>query len=310
MRSFYEIIPNCPYLWLVTQSAPLLMQIGTQGPNGRESAIDSRQNLVKSNQPWKLIFLWKIAHAAVWTISSLPVFLVIQRWMERVFLCKCNVYSHHGIYRTFFTSLDIYFHMFVHVNILNVFDLFLSISPVAQLRPSLLLLLLLLFLLCFVFFFLFLLVLFFFLLLVGLASFWFSCLLQLFPLCQKATKPQKPRHLAGPASKKKQYIHDHHDHLQQQHQQQHQQRRQQQHPSPSPWSVSNIPGIPYQVGIHGRNPWSFQTLLEMEIILAGDWVSSSELGLGITLPETNIAPENGWLEYYFPIGEAYFRGIR
>ena len=24
-----------------------------------------------------------------------------------------------------------------------------------------------------------------------------------------------------------------------------------------------------------------------------------------TLPETNIAPENGWLEYYFPIGEAY-----
>ena len=27
-----------------------------------------------------------------------------------------------------------------------------------------------------------------------------------------------------------------------------------------------------------------------------------------TLPETNIAPENGWLEYYFPIGEAYFQG--
>ncbi len=26
-----------------------------------------------------------------------------------------------------------------------------------------------------------------------------------------------------------------------------------------------------------------------------------------TLPETNIAPENGWLEYYFPIGEAYFQ---
>ena len=25
----------------------------------------------------------------------------------------------------------------------------------------------------------------------------------------------------------------------------------------------------------------------------------------ITLPETNIAPKNGWLEYYFPIGEAY-----
>ena len=24
----------------------------------------------------------------------------------------------------------------------------------------------------------------------------------------------------------------------------------------------------------------------------------------VTLPETNVAPENGWLEYYFPIGEA------
>ncbi len=28
-----------------------------------------------------------------------------------------------------------------------------------------------------------------------------------------------------------------------------------------------------------------------------------------TLPQTNIAPENGWLEYYFPIGEAYFQGL-
>ncbi len=27
----------------------------------------------------------------------------------------------------------------------------------------------------------------------------------------------------------------------------------------------------------------------------------------ITLPQTNIAPKNGWLEYYFPIGEAYFQ---
>ena len=28
-----------------------------------------------------------------------------------------------------------------------------------------------------------------------------------------------------------------------------------------------------------------------------------------TLPETNIsAPKNGWLEDYFPIGEAYFQG--
>ena len=29
-----------------------------------------------------------------------------------------------------------------------------------------------------------------------------------------------------------------------------------------------------------------------------------------TLPETNIAPTNGWLEYYFPIGEACFQGLR
>ena len=28
-----------------------------------------------------------------------------------------------------------------------------------------------------------------------------------------------------------------------------------------------------------------------------------------TLPETNIAPKNGWLEYYFPIGKAYFQGL-
>ena len=28
-----------------------------------------------------------------------------------------------------------------------------------------------------------------------------------------------------------------------------------------------------------------------------------------TLLETNIAPKNGWLEYYFPIGEAYFQGL-
>ena len=28
----------------------------------------------------------------------------------------------------------------------------------------------------------------------------------------------------------------------------------------------------------------------------------------LTLPETNIAPENGWLEYYFPIGDACFQG--
>ncbi len=29
----------------------------------------------------------------------------------------------------------------------------------------------------------------------------------------------------------------------------------------------------------------------------------------LTLPKTNIAPENGWLEYYFPFGMAYFQGL-
>ena len=28
-----------------------------------------------------------------------------------------------------------------------------------------------------------------------------------------------------------------------------------------------------------------------------------------TLPETNIAPKNGWLEYYFPIGKVTFQGL-
>ncbi len=42
-------------------------------------------------------------------------------------------------------------------------------------------------------------------------------------------------------------------------------------------------------------------------------ITSGEVMLAsppITLPETNIAPKNGWLEYYFPIGEAYFHGLR
>ena len=40
-----------------------------------------------------------------------------------------------------------------------------------------------------------------------------------------------------------------------------------------------------------------------------DDLSSLCFFFGCTLPETNIASENGWLEYYFPIGEAYFQGI-
>ena len=28
-----------------------------------------------------------------------------------------------------------------------------------------------------------------------------------------------------------------------------------------------------------------------------------------TLPETNVAPENGWFEDQFPFGMAYFHGL-
>ena len=36
---------------------------------------------------------------------------------------------------------------------------------------------------------------------------------------------------------------------------------------------------------------------------------TNKLQIG-TLPETNSShPKNGWLEYDFPIGEAYFQGL-
>ena len=47
--------------------------------------------------------------------------------------------------------------------------------------------------------------------------------------------------------------------------------------------------------------------------LVVDWVVDQMSGKKniktVTLPETNIAPKNGWLEYYFPFGKAYFQGI-
>ena len=38
---------------------------------------------------------------------------------------------------------------------------------------------------------------------------------------------------------------------------------------------------------------------------------SKSYGVLFTLPETNseFTPKNGWLEYYFPIGEAYFQAL-
>ena len=35
-----------------------------------------------------------------------------------------------------------------------------------------------------------------------------------------------------------------------------------------------------------------------------NYLQSKYIEKHVTLPETNVAPENGWLEYYFPIGEA------
>ena len=40
-----------------------------------------------------------------------------------------------------------------------------------------------------------------------------------------------------------------------------------------------------------------------------DGNSAGDLSEMVTLPETNIAPENGWLEYYFPFGMTYFQGL-
>ena len=44
----------------------------------------------------------------------------------------------------------------------------------------------------------------------------------------------------------------------------------------------------------------------------GSWINLNLIGqgtIGCTPPETNIfAHENGWLEYYFLIGMAYFQG--
>ena len=41
------------------------------------------------------------------------------------------------------------------------------------------------------------------------------------------------------------------------------------------------------------------------------WMADETLRLlrNYTLPETNIAPENGWLEDEFPVAMAYFHGM-
>ena len=40
-----------------------------------------------------------------------------------------------------------------------------------------------------------------------------------------------------------------------------------------------------------------------------DFGSFNKNILMLTPPKFNIAPENGWLEYYFPIGKVTFQGL-
>ena len=52
-----------------------------------------------------------------------------------------------------------------------------------------------------------------------------------------------------------------------------------------------------------------EDVLEMEVSCRAFLHCKQTCGANYgTLPETNIAPENGWLEYYFPIGKAHFQG--
>ena len=52
-------------------------------------------------------------------------------------------------------------------------------------------------------------------------------------------------------------------------------------------------------GSHDRGPWNFCPMALLPKVKKK--VS--------TLPETNIAPENGWLDYQFPFGMTYFQGL-
>ena len=68
---------------------------------------------------------------------------------------------------------------------------------------------------------------------------------------------------------------------------------------------------PVPLGLHFPVPRSNMRLPRARQILGGLWLLCEPLKLETdTLPETNIAPTNGWLEYYFPIGEAYFQRLR
>ena len=58
--------------------------------------------------------------------------------------------------------------------------------------------------------------------------------------------------------------------------------------------------------VHSKQP---QAILD-NLVYSQVVITCNDHNWTITLPKTNIAPTNGWLEYYFPIGEAYFQGLR
>ena len=69
----------------------------------------------------------------------------------------------------------------------------------------------------------------------------------------------------------------------------------------------DIISIPYSVGGHEPQLGGG----EVAVGETPNWKESGKASikfLSVTLPETNIAPENGWLEYSFPFGMAYFQG--
>ena len=61
---------------------------------------------------------------------------------------------------------------------------------------------------------------------------------------------------------------------------------------------------PYLSG-SGKFPWKVPSMMRMRNQKGNEGEDPS--GSSNTLPETNIAPENGWLEDAFPFGMAYFQ---
>ena len=59
------------------------------------------------------------------------------------------------------------------------------------------------------------------------------------------------------------------------------------------------------------NPKVYHQTVEEEVshLCLGHPTTPSKIFDAHTLPKTNIAPENGWLEYYFPFGMASFQGL-